>query len=121
MDGAPSRKIIEVVNKCPTQALVWKHNHELTEEELKAQRHTGASEETPRSITRREDLTHIRIMKDGPIVAEGNFTVLGSDDKPLRPTTLTSFCRCGASLNMPFCDGTHRKIDFRDEKSADGE
>ena len=121
MDGAPSRKIIEVVNKCPTQALVWKHNHELTEEELKAQRHTGASEETPRSITRREDLTHIRIMKDGPIVVEGNFTVIGSDENQLKPTTMTSFCRCGASLNMPFCDGTHRKIDFRDEKSADGE
>lgn len=121
MDGAPSRKIIEVVNKCPTQALVWKHNHELTEEELKAQRHTGTSEETPRSITRREDLTHIRIMKDGPIVVEGNFTVIGSDEKQLKPTTMTSFCRCGASLNMPFCDGTHRKIDFRDEKSADGE
>lgn len=121
MDGAPSRKIIEVVNKCPTQALVWKHNHELTEEELKAQRHTGATEETPRSITRREDLTHIRIMKDGPIVVEGNFTVFGSDEQPLKPTTLTSFCRCGASHNMPFCDGTHRKIDFRDEKSADGE
>ena len=121
MDGAPSRKIIEVVNKCPTQALVWKHNHELTEEELKAQRHTGATEETPRSITRREDLTHIRIMKDGPIVVEGNFTVFGSDEQPLKPTTLTSFCRCGASHNMPFCDRTHRKIDFRDEKSSDGE
>jgi CDGSH-type Zn-finger protein/uncharacterized Fe-S cluster protein YjdI len=120
MDGAPSRKIIEVVNKCPTQALVWKYNYELTDEELKAQRHTGSSEETPRSITRSKDHTHIRIMKDGPIVAEGNFTVIGGDEKQLKPTTMTSFCRCGASQNMPFCDGTHRKIDFRDEKSNDG-
>ncbi|RZW44308.1 MAG: hypothetical protein EX263_11035, partial [Flavobacteriaceae bacterium] len=25
----------------------------------------------------------------------------------------TAFCRCGASSNKPYCDGEHRKIDFR--------
>lgn len=114
MNGAPSRRIIEVVNKCPTQALVWKNNQDLTEEEHKAQRHFGTVEETPRSISRKEKPTNIRIMKDGPIVVEGIFEVIGSDAQILKPTTMTSFCRCGASGNMPFCDGTHRKIDFRD-------
>lgn len=114
MNGAPSRRIIEVVNKCPTQALVWKNNQDLTEEEHKAQRHFGTVEETPRSISRKEKPTNIRIMKDGPIVVEGNFEVIGNDEQKLKPTTMTSFCRCGASGNMPFCDGTHRKIDFRD-------
>jgi len=28
---------------------------------------------------------------------------------------VTAFCRCGASANKPFCDGTHIKIGFRDE------
>jgi len=121
MEGAPTRRIIEVVNKCPTQALVWKYNHDLTEEESLAQRHFGSAEETPRSITRNEDITSIRIMRDGPIVVEGNFTAIGSDDQKLKPTTMTSFCRCGASRNMPYCDGTHRKIDFRDESAEHGQ
>ena len=121
MEGAPTRKIMEVVNKCPTQALVWKNNEELTEEELKAQRHVKTGEETPRSLSKPDETTSIRIMRDGPIVVEGKFTILGSDDQELKPTTMTSFCRCGASRNMPYCDGTHRKIDFRDKTTAYGE
>lgn len=121
MDGAPSRKIIEVVNKCPTQALIWKNNQDLSEEEKKAQRNVGHTEETPRTLSGQEEPTSIRIMRDGPIVVEGKFTIIGSGDQQLRPTTLTSFCRCGASRNMPYCDGTHRKIDFTDQNSAYGE
>ncbi len=121
MDGAPTRKIIEVVNKCPTQALIWKNNEDLTKEERKAQRQVESGEETPRSLSGQEEPTSIRIMKDGPIVVEGQFTIIGNDDQKLRPTTMTSFCRCGVSRNMPYCDGTHRKIDFQDQKTAYGE
>ena len=121
MDGAPSRKIIEVVNKCPTQALIWKNNEDLTTEEKKAQRQVDSREETPRSLSGQEEPTSIRIMRDGPIVVEGQFTIIGSEDQQLRPTTMTSFCRCGASRNMPYCDGTHRKIDFTDQNTAYGE
>jgi CDGSH-type Zn-finger protein len=28
-----------------------------------------------------------------------------------------TLCRCGASKNKPFYDGTHNVIDFKDEKS----
>ncbi|MCK5066487.1 MAG: CDGSH iron-sulfur domain-containing protein [Bacteroidales bacterium] len=53
-------------------------------------------------------------MKDGPIVVEGLYTVIGTDDQELKPTTMTSFCRCGSSHSLPYCDGTHRKIGFTD-------
>jgi CDGSH-type Zn-finger protein/uncharacterized Fe-S cluster protein YjdI len=120
MDGAPSRRIIEVVNKCPTQALVWKNNDELTEEEQKAQRQVKLEEENPRSLSRPDAPTSVRIMRDGPIVVEGDFQIVDGTNEKLKPTTMTSFCRCGASRNMPFCDGTHRKMDFRDQSAAHG-
>lgn len=127
MEGAPTRRIIEVVNKCPTQALVWKYNKDLTEDEKAAQRPAAVEEETPESVTgqseatpetireaevKREKPTNIRIMKDGPIVVDGKFKIIGADNRELRKTPMTSFCRCGHSKSQPYCDGTHRKIGF---------
>jgi len=121
MEGAPTRRIIEVVNKCPTQALVWKYNKDLTEEERKAQRvETPSVEETPENLSAKKAPASIRIMKDGPIIVEGKFRVIGADDHELKHSVMTSFCRCGASMNMPYCDGTHRKIAFTDQDNEDG-
>ena len=120
MEGAPTRRIIEVVNKCPTQALVWKYNKDLTEDEKAAQRTVEVEEETPKTVSgkeeKREKPTNIRIMKDGPVVVDGKFKIIGSDNSELRKTPMTSFCRCGNSKSMPYCDGTHRKIGFSEEK-----
>jgi len=54
-------------------------------------------------------------MKDGPIVVEGKFRIIGPEEEELEPAIMTSFCRCGNSGNMPYCDGTHRRIGFTDE------
>ena len=130
MEGAPTRKIIEVTNKCPTQAIVWKHNKDLSEEEVLNQRPGTREEENPETLATPTEMnkepetesqkstrvkpTNVRIMKDGPIVVEGQFKAIGVDNSELRSTTMTSFCRCGNSRSMPYCDGTHRKIGFTD-------
>lgn len=129
MEGAPSRRIIEVVNKCPTQAIVWKNNGDLTEAELANQRPYNKEEENPETLSsptiieerpsvsekpERIKPTNIRIMEDGPIVVDGQFKIIGGDNRELKPTRMTSFCRCGNSKSMPYCDGTHRKIGFTD-------
>jgi uncharacterized Fe-S cluster protein YjdI len=114
MEGAPTRRISEVVNKCPTQALVWKYNKDLSPEEQEAQWQGSQEEVNPRTLSGSSTKAKIRIMKDGPIVVEGKYDVIGGDENEIKPTVMTSFCRCGASRSMPYCDGTHRKIGFTD-------
>ena len=141
MEGAPTRKISEVVNKCPTQAIIWKFNSDLTPEELATQKLVIKEEVNPETITEitaeittetfvprnqpvidqlstRIKPTNIRIMKDGPIVVEGKFRIIGADDRELKSTQMTSFCRCGNSRSMPYCDGTHRKVGFSDNQES---
>lgn len=121
MEGAPTRRIIEVVNKCPTQALEWKYNKDLSAEEKAVA--PGSSEEvTPETVSKEEAVgahtrpAKITIMKDGPIVVEGDFKVIGAQGNELKTMIMTSFCRCGNSKSMPYCDGTHRKVGFQDDK-----
>ncbi len=120
MKGASTEKIIEVTNKCPTQAITWKYNRDLDhipKENATAYR----EEETPETVyeekEKEEDTgtVKIQIMKNGPILVEGNFKVIGIDGNELRTMIMTSFCRCGRSRNQPYCDGTHRKTGFTDE------
>jgi CDGSH-type Zn-finger protein len=54
-------------------------------------------------------------MMDGPIVIKGDFTFQYSGNNKEMKDGIISICRCGASNQMPFCDGTHRKIGFEDK------
>ncbi len=64
--------------------------------------------------------TKIRIRNNGPLVVEGDVTLVDASDKPFgfggRATI--SLCRCGHSANKPFCDGAHRTQGFADECAA---
>jgi CDGSH-type Zn-finger protein len=42
-----------------------------------------------------------------------------SKGEPLSAIRGVSLCRCGASNNKPFCDGTHSKIGFSSENKGD--
>ncbi len=56
----------------------------------------------------------ITIRPNGSIRIEGEFTIVDADGNAfdLSGRTQIGLCRCGASENKPFCDGTHRKINF---------
>lgn len=54
----------------------------------------------------------IRLVTNAAFVVEGNYEVVGDQDST-KTAKRMSFCRCGASENKPFCDGSHRKIKFK--------
>ncbi len=105
MQGAPTDKIIEVVDKCPTQALYYKWNKDISEGDK------TVPEEKKEEINR----TEVKVMKDGPLIVRGNFKLFDEHGNELKTLKLTSLCRCGHSGKMPFCDGSHRKIGFEAE------
>jgi CDGSH-type Zn-finger protein len=60
---------------------------------------------------------------NGPFRVEGDLSLLELVDANGQPYDLTgkagiSLCRCGGSVNKPFCDGTHSKIGFQAAESA---
>jgi CDGSH-type Zn-finger protein len=62
----------------------------------------------------------ITVNANGAIRIEGDFELLDSEGRPygLGGRTRLALCRCGASKNRPFCDGTHNTVGFRDPATA---
>ncbi len=65
----------------------------------------------------------ITIRNNGPYRvegAEGEIELVDANGNKLDLTGKPAFslCRCGASVNKPFCDGTHSKIGFQAAESA---
>ncbi|QDU28700.1 Iron-binding zinc finger CDGSH type [Anatilimnocola aggregata] len=53
----------------------------------------------------------IRVREHGPLVVTGDVKLVDAAGNPIeipagKPNV--ALCRCGASLNKPFCDGAHK-------------
>jgi hypothetical protein len=59
---------------------------------------------------------HIAIIENGPYAVEG---IAVSVDDWCEGATRARYtlCRCGASKNKPFCDGSHWAVGFTDPKT----
>ena len=65
----------------------------------------------------------ITIRPNGPYKVEAPDGVIELIDPTGNKIDLTgkpviALCRCGASVNKPFCDGTHSKIGFQSAEAA---
>lgn len=49
----------------------------------------------------------------GPLLANGPLTIQNAAKQTIENTTEAAFCRCGASANKPYCDGSHSTIGFQ--------
>jgi CDGSH-type Zn-finger protein/uncharacterized Fe-S cluster protein YjdI len=92
-EKASGEKITEVVKRCPTGAL-----HVIPKLDQ-------PGEPVPATNT-------IYLEPDSYLRLVGNLQITGSN-VALEGETRATLCRCGASKNKPFCDNTHREIDFR--------
>ena len=74
----------------------------------------------------REEKPKIACLPNGPYYLLNDMTpktipnIQTSNGEPCSTITGVALCRCGGSNNKPFCDGTHGKNGFSDERLADG-
>ncbi len=94
-EKADTQSLIEQIRKCPSGALTYTMNDVSTIEEKR----------DPKT-------TSMTIRKNGPLVFTGEAVLIRADGKEEALIGTTTFCRCGASENKPYCDGNHRKIGF---------
>ncbi len=95
MAGADTARIAEQVDRCPSKALSYFRNEEnVRAEDVQAE-------------------SLVEPMPNGPLLVYGNLRVKGADGQETQKNKVTAFCRCGASTNKPYCDGSHVKIGFR--------
>ena len=96
-NGASTEEIIATVEQCPSGALSY-------------------------SIEAVEYRDHARdpmvtITNDGPYAIAGGIELIGVTFGDGASKEHYTLCRCGASKNKPFCDGTHWQVEFRDAVS----
>jgi len=92
-ENASPAELKEQIDQCPSGALSY---------------YTKGEEKTVSELS----VTNIQVRPNGPLLVEGEIMVTDAKGNLERKSKKTAFCRCGASNNKPYCDGTHAKIDF---------
>jgi len=56
----------------------------------------------------------IVVCTDGPLLVRGDVDLFTAAGEPIpRRRGTVALCRCGASTIKPFCDGSHKVVDFQ--------
>jgi CDGSH-type Zn-finger protein len=100
-EPATRARFLRQVHHCPAGRLVASDNaaDQPLEPELPVS--VGLVEDPPEKCS-------------GPIWLRGGIPVVAADGFAYEVRNRVTLCRCGASKNKPFCDGTHASIGFRD-------
>ena len=93
-DHASADDLVAVIRRCPSGALRYT---------LKGA--TGPDQAGPPSI---------RMRKDGPYEVRGGVPLRSPFRMEQATSQIYTLCRCGASKNKPFCDGSHWRVEFKD-------
>jgi len=92
-EGASTEAIKDQIDKCPSGALSYFMNADEPKEE-------------------KSESIRIDIATNGPLIIHGSLQINRDGNSEFK-SDKTAFCRCGASENKPYCDGTHSRIGFK--------
>ena len=103
-DRADARKLVEhEAGHCPGGRLVARDRRTGREYEPRLEPSIGLVQDTARHVS-------------GPLWIRGGVQVVSADGGAYEVRNRVTLCRCGASSNKPFCDGSHAAIGFDDRE-----
>jgi len=71
------------------------------------------------TASERKDDVEVVACTNGPLLMRGEIDLRSSDGEPIGESRNNLvLCRCGVSAIKPFCDGTHKLINFKAQSSA---
>ncbi len=94
IEHATTQELKDQIAKCPSGALSYFMNDEEDKEVHSLE-------------------TKVEVLENGPLLVYGTLNVISKDGQSETKNKTTAFCRCGASQNKPYCDGTHVKTEFK--------
>ena len=93
IENATTDELKAQISKCPSGALSFRDND-------------GAEPEDTTYATK------VKVLENGPLLIYGSLKITDKNGNQEQRNKTTAFCRCGASKNKPFCDGSHTEVDF---------
>jgi len=63
-------------------------------------------------------MVKIEAIENGPYIVSCEVELIDANGTKFPVEKRMALCRCGASTEKPFCDGTHSKIGFRAAEKA---
>lgn len=96
-DAATVNEIVSTIKSCPSGALSYS---------------LQADAETVAGVA-----AAIHIAENGPYVVNGEVDLIDIEWAEGAARQQFTLCRCGASKNKPFCDGSHWDSGFKDDKN----
>ena len=88
-ENATVEELKKQIDQCPSAALSYREENQTDTGRIKV---------------------HARM--NGSLLIEGDLEVIKPDGTIEQRNGRATFCRCGQSEKMPFCDGTHKKVGF---------
>jgi uncharacterized Fe-S cluster protein YjdI len=97
IDEASTEELMETIDRCPSGALSYYNTAEGPESQK--------ANET--------DRVQVKLIPNGPVELRGALRIQTPDGDFRDRDKSTFLCRCGASENKPYCDGSHNKVEFK--------
>jgi uncharacterized Fe-S cluster protein YjdI len=96
--GASTEAIVNQVKQCPSGAISYQKKNNPNDPKI----------EPVKDVS----FIKVKVTPGGPLLIHGNFILEKDNESSTVKNQVTAFCRCGNSKNKPFCDGSHRNVEF---------